>query len=144
MRIATSTELQGAKIAIIHAASVLVYLRDDLPHIPNPNQWDLPGGVREDGETALACALRETCEEFGLRLPSANIRHEAIYTAAPAGNLPQREVAFFVIDVSAKTIKDIKFGEEGQRWQMMPIDAFLTHANAVPELQTALRAYWMG
>lgn len=38
--------------------------RDDLPY--HPGQICFPGGARDEGEDAVACALRETCEEMGL------------------------------------------------------------------------------
>ncbi len=38
--------------------------RDDLPF--HPGQVCFPGGAREGDEDAVACAVRETCEEMGL------------------------------------------------------------------------------
>ncbi len=38
--------------------------RDDLPY--HPGQICFPGGAREGTEDAVACAVRETCEEMGL------------------------------------------------------------------------------
>jgi 8-oxo-dGTP pyrophosphatase MutT (NUDIX family) len=38
--------------------------RDDLPY--HPGQICFPGGAREGREDAVACAVRETCEEMGL------------------------------------------------------------------------------
>ena len=38
--------------------------RDDLPY--HAGEVCFPGGAREGGEDAVACALRETCEEMGL------------------------------------------------------------------------------
>jgi 8-oxo-dGTP pyrophosphatase MutT (NUDIX family) len=38
--------------------------RDDLPF--HAGQICFPGGAREDDEDAVACAVRETCEEMGL------------------------------------------------------------------------------
>ena len=45
---------------------VLIYLRDDKPTIPFPNQWDLIGGMVEAGESALVGLLREVAEEIGV------------------------------------------------------------------------------
>lgn len=142
MSVAEATDLQGAKIAIICDGAVVTYLRDDFDHIPNPNQWDLPGGVREGDENALSCALRETQEEFGISLSKTAIAHEATYVAEAAGNLPTREVAFFAIHVTPDVVSQIDFGEEGQRWQMMPIQEFLSRSDVVIELQGAVAAYW--
>jgi 8-oxo-dGTP diphosphatase len=47
---------------------ILLFLRDDLPHIPYPNTWDVPGGHVEEGETAAQCIVREMKEEMDLDL----------------------------------------------------------------------------
>ena len=52
----------GAKIALLAGARVLTHLRDEIPSIPFPGHWDFPGGGREGGESAEACALRELHE----------------------------------------------------------------------------------
>ncbi|MFA5107314.1 MAG: NUDIX domain-containing protein [Patescibacteria group bacterium] len=47
---------------------ILFLLRDDKPTIPHPNQWDVLGGVVEDGETAEQAIVREMHEELELDL----------------------------------------------------------------------------
>ncbi|WP_299938825.1 NUDIX hydrolase [uncultured Pelagimonas sp.] len=139
--IANSTNLQGAKIALLCGSEIITYLRDNKPEIPNPGQWDLPGGVREPDETSQTCALRETQEEFGLEIDPDHLIYETSYWAPAAGGLARREVAFFVADIDDETVQHIVFGDEGQYWRMMPIPQFLAHPHAVPELQDCVAAY---
>lgn len=56
----------GAGIILINNNNeVLLLLRDDKPEIPYPNQWDIPGGRIEDGETPDVTIRREMLEELG-------------------------------------------------------------------------------
>ena len=47
---------------------ILLFLRDDIPSIPYPNMWDIPGGHVEKGETPEECIVREMKEEINLDL----------------------------------------------------------------------------
>jgi 8-oxo-dGTP diphosphatase len=60
---------QGCSILFVNGKrQILLFLRDDLPHIPYPNTWDVPGGHVEEGETPAQCIVREMKEEMGLDL----------------------------------------------------------------------------
>ncbi len=60
---------KGASIIFINDKShVLLFLRDDIPDIPYPNMWDVPGGHVEEDETPKQCIVREMKEEMELDL----------------------------------------------------------------------------
>ena len=60
---------KGASIIFINSRDkILLFLRDDLPHIPFPNMWDIPGGHVEPGESPDVCIVREMNEEMGMTL----------------------------------------------------------------------------
>ncbi len=131
------TEIVGAKAALICDGRILTYLRDDTPGLPWPAHWDLPGGGLEQGENAEQGLFREVLEEFGLRLTPAHLHWQAVF---PTTHSPGKHAAFFAGSLSPAEIAAIRFGDEGQRWQMMPLDKWLALPNAVPALQTRTRA----
>lgn len=115
---------------------LLTCQRDDFPHLPWPGMWDLPGGGREGDETPEACALRELEEEFGLRMGPERLIWRREF---PAMIGPARVGWFFAGRISTVEIAAIRFGSEGQGWQMMEVAAFLAHPTAVPELRRRVR-----
>lgn len=122
----------GCKLALVLDQSILTYLRDDRPGLAWAGQWDLPGGGREADETPQDCVLRELAEEFGLIFPAARLHWHREY---PSITDPARRSHFFAGRITAPEVAAIRFGEEGQHWQMMNLAAWLTHPNAVAELQ---------
>ena len=120
---------------LTHGDCLLACLRDDVPHIPFPGHWDLPGGGAEPGETPVDCALRELHEEFGLRLSPARLRGRAF----PAWNDPARQSWLFRGCLTPAEIAAIRFGDEGQEWRMMPVAEFIAHPRAVPHFPDRVR-----
>jgi 8-oxo-dGTP diphosphatase len=60
---------EGCSIIFVNGQrQILLFLRDDLPQIPYPNTWDVPGGHVEGAETHAQCIVREMKEEIGLDL----------------------------------------------------------------------------
>ncbi len=126
----------GAKLALVADGMILTYLRDDFAHIPWPGRWDLPGGGREGDETPETCVLRELEEEFGLVLPEDRLlwrREMPAMLDAGQGSW------FFAGVMEAAEIAAIRFGDEGQHWQMMDLARFLAHPHGIPALQARTR-----
>jgi 8-oxo-dGTP diphosphatase len=134
-----TVEFHGCKGAFLCDDRVLCYLRDDKPGLPFPGFWDLPGGGREGDETPEGCLLRELNEEFGLTLSPDRLVWKRSYQWT---HRPEITVWFFGGLLTEAEIASVRFGDEGQEWQMMPVSAFLSHDRAVPDLQLRL-ATWL-
>ena len=58
---------KGCSIIFINSQKqILLLLRDNIPGIPYPNMWDIPGGHVENNETPEQCIAREMKEEMDL------------------------------------------------------------------------------
>lgn len=130
-------DFAGTKIALLCGDRIVTYLRDDIPTIPYPGQWDLPGGGRENGEGPITCALRETEEEFALVIHPDRVTHLTRYAGLKN---PSHDSYFCMAEITSEEISSIRFGDEGQFWELMTVDAFLSHPDAIPHLQDRLRA----
>jgi 8-oxo-dGTP diphosphatase len=126
----------GAKAAFFCGPLILTYLRDDFTDLPWRGCWDLPGGGREGTETPEACLLRELDEEFGLSLAPARLIYRRVL---PSMVDPARLSVFFAGRLQPDEIAAIRFGPEGQRWQMMDVQAFLAHPGGIPQMQARTR-----
>lgn len=133
----------GAKAAFFCQGRILTCQRDDKPGIPWPGLWDLPGGGAEAGESPEDCLLRELEEEFGLRLQPERLVWRRAF---PAMSAPGRLGWFFAGHLSPAEIAAIRFGDEGQGWEMMALDLWLRRTDAVRPLQerTALALAGIG
>ncbi|WP_101068346.1 NUDIX hydrolase [Roseovarius salinarum] len=134
----TAQDFAGAKLALFLGDALLVIRRDLRDDIPWPGHLDLPGGGREGDETPEQCALRETREEVGLVVPPADLVWTRSYRR------PHGRVWFFVAHQPRGLAGAIRFGDEGQGWQLMPPQAFVDHPRAVPHFQVQLAEYLAG
>ena len=131
-------EFSGCKIALLCDDKLLTILRDDIPTIPWPKMWELPGGGREGEETPFECVQREVFEELGLKLEKADILWAKDYQ----GMLdPDKTSIFMVGTITQEEFASITFGDEGQAYQMMDVRQFLSDEKVVPQLQDRLRDY---
>ena len=125
----------GAKVAILVGDSLVTILRDDIPTIPWPGYWDLPGGARDPGETAVQTVIRECDEELGLHVTDDRLAWGAPFSSPPSS------VWFFVCEWPDFDPALVTFGGEGQRWALAPVEWFLTRARSIPQHRQRLAAY---
>jgi 8-oxo-dGTP pyrophosphatase MutT (NUDIX family) len=123
--------------------------RDDLPF--HPGQICFPGGAREGDEDAVACALRETCEEMGVDASLVSV----------LGRLPDRvsiagfRVAAFVARLSRGAVLRPHEGEvaevfhipcsallEGPRWSLRDTTHPRARFRRVPYFEWESRVVW--
>ena len=132
------SDFTGCKIALFCDDRILTILRDDKSNIPWPNMWELPGGGREGEETPFECVQREVFEELGIHLTKDCLLWDKIY---PSMLFEGRQSVFMVGQLSQEQFDNITFGDEGQGYQLMPIEEFLNSKQAVPQLQDRMRDY---
>lgn len=128
-------DFHGAKLAILAGDGIVTILRDDIPTIPWPGHWDLPGGGRENGETPEACVLRELEEELGLAWTEADLTWR---TRSPS---EASIVWFFVAEKPGFDPAGIRFGNEGQCWRLAPLDWFMSKVRTLPGHRERLSLY---
>ncbi|HLQ20119.1 MAG TPA: NUDIX hydrolase [Tabrizicola sp.] len=132
-------DFTGAKAAFFCGSTVLVYLRDEKPGLRWAGLWDLPGGGREGDEGPEDCLLRELWEEFGLRFaPDRLIWRRVFPSMVEDGRLS----LFFAGRLDREEVRQIRFGDEGQGWELMPVEVFMGHPLGVPEMQRRTGIAW--
>lgn len=135
----TTSTHHGAKVALFLGDQLVSILRDDIPTISYPNLWDLPGGGREGDETTFQTAARELHEELGLTLSPHDVLWESAFWSLTA---PDKWNGFFVAQMPASAADDIVFGDEGQRWALFDMAAFIALPDRVPSYGARL-AKWV-
>ena len=109
-------DFTGVKAALLVEQSILVILRDNKPDIPWPNTWELPGGGREGQETPWS----------------------KIY---PSMLDKDRSAVFVVGRISQEQYREIRFGDEGQEFKLMPVEDFIKAEGVIPQLQERFKDY---
>ena len=132
------SDFTGCKIALFFGTKLLTILRDDIPTLPYPNMWELPGGGREGQETPFECVAREVYEELGIHLTEDCLLWSQVY---PSMLFERKESIFLVGKLTQEQIDSIVFGDEGQGYKLMPIEEFISTEGVVPQFQERVKDY---
>ena len=132
------SDFTGCKIALFCGDKLLTILRDDKASIPCPNMWELPGGGREGDESPFECARREVYEELGIYLTEDCLIWAKVY---PSMLFADKQSVFLVGKLTQDQVDSIAFGDEGQGYQLMSVEEFLSSDKVVPQLQDRVRDY---
>lgn len=92
---------------VIHNHQILLFHRDNIPTISNPNKWGLIGGHAEGNETPEEALIRETQEEISVTPSHYQFLTQEVDDLGT-------QVTAFKVTLSDEEVKQIKLGDEGQ------------------------------
>jgi len=112
--------IHTSTVLIIHNKKILLFHRDDIPNIPDPNMWSLIGGYIDEGEDYEQATLREAFEETNLKLKNIELVLQEKIIGSDLVN--DRDTAVYVSYIDDEDAKDIKLGNEGQELRFFSFD----------------------
>jgi len=115
-----------SKALTVYKNTILLILRDDIPTIPEPNKWGLPGGGVDPGESFDEAMEREFEEELGIVPKNIKLHMQA--------NFNDERVAVYIIHLDENEVNELVLGNEGQKFQFFKVD----------ELESIDLAYFTG
>lgn len=96
-----------------------------LCHATGRNYWDIPKGIRDEGETSITAALRELREEAGLELGEHRLQDLGVHKY-----LPSKDLHLFVLDPPDDSIDitpcrcSTTYSVRGSSRQIPEVDAY--------------------
>lgn len=102
--------LNGFKVSaafVTYNHKILLFHRDNIPTIVDPDKWDSIGGHAEENETPEETLIREVEEEISIH-PTT---YKYLFTFAGYWN---EEISLYHVSLIDQQAKDIELGDEGQ------------------------------
>jgi 8-oxo-dGTP diphosphatase len=135
-----SHDFDGVQGLVFLGPRVLIYRRDTkTPRYPL--HLSLPGGGREENETAFETFRREVNEEFSLEVRAEDVIYGKYY---PSDDDLQYRGYFLAAQLEAEAAERIVFGSEGLVYHVVDLEFFLTCPDAWPINQQRAREYAAG
>lgn len=127
----------GSKGLVFVGDNVLVYRRDNKTD-NHPNELDLPGGGSKGTETPFDTFRREVKEEFSLDLMPDDI----VYVRRYPSTLSKGKFGYYPVARLPKEAEtNIKLGDEGTEFLLMPLDDYIARGDAWPVFQERAADY---
>lgn len=126
----------GVKGLIFIEDKILVYRRDNKTK-SFPFYIDLPGGGKEEDESAFETFKRESREEFGISIEKENVTYAKKYTSA----MDQSKESYFIVIKTYKTKDDVNFGDEGLEYFLLKIEEYLQLNDSIPRQKEKVEEY---
>ncbi len=117
----------------------LFHLRDNLPHITNPNCYNLLGGNIEDGENPLEALKRELKEESTVEVFDIVSLGDKILRGILRGEVCENRFYMFLATTKDE-LCDVKLFE-GQRLEYFSIEEVLELENLSLPIREAIGAF---
>ncbi len=105
----------GADAIVLFRGKILLVLRDNIPTIPSPSMWNMPGGGIEEGESPEQALRRELQEEIGVAPNRITFLRKTNYDDAG-------EVYRFLGELNEEEFVRVRLGDEGQRLDWFSFD----------------------
>lgn len=130
----------GVKGLVFIGEKFIVYRRDNNTK-SFPFYIDLPGGGKENNESAFETFKRETKEEFGIDISKDNIVYAKQYISAMDNT---KESYFIVVKTDNTKQKDIIFGDEGIEYFLLTPEDYLKLNDSIPRQKEKVITYLNG
>lgn len=127
----------GVKGLVFIDDKIVAYRRDNKTK-SYPLYIDLPGGGKEDVESAFETFQREVKEEFGIGIEKDDITYAKQYIS----QMDSSKESYFIV-VKTKNIKggDIIFGNEGLEYFLFTLEEYLKLEDSIPRQKDKIIEY---
>jgi 8-oxo-dGTP pyrophosphatase MutT (NUDIX family) len=117
----------------VYKKKLLLLLRDI--DDTNPNEWGLPGGGTDIGETSEETLKRELQEEA-----SITAKNYVFLFNRPSVGIINKTVDIYYVPLTEANIASMKLGDEGQKLEFFALDE-VANLDLVPSLKKYLPKY---
>jgi len=125
------------KTVVSHADGTYLILRRSDTDTRKPLEWDLPGGMLDQGETFEAGAMREIVEEAGTKLEISHLLPRHVYSGVGDRDGIIVNVIKIIYTARAKS-KQVELSFEHDIYEWVEAADFIDRFKSQPSYHTAI------